>query len=235
MGPAEDKQYPNVWPQESDLPDFQKFMDTMFESTRTIGLHLVEAIALGSNVPATALLSRCLPDSSYARLISYPEAPVERLKSGKSQRIWPHTDEGVLTLLFQDNVGGLELEDRPNGRQFVPVTPTPVGAPSEIVVNTSDALQRWTNDAIKAGLHQVNVPANLMAASGGVVPRRLSYPFFLGPNFDASIGPLPHFVSEKCPAKYEEMKYLDYCKMLVGGNYLNRKASEADARETVVL
>lgn len=219
IGPPEDVEYPNVWPNESVLPGFREFMEDHFQRSRAFALHLVEAIAMGLDIPATALLSRCLPDSSYARCIMYPESSVRSLSSGKSQRIWPHTDEGVLTLLFQDSIGGLELEDRPNGRIFVPVPPTPEGAPSEIVVNTSDALQRWTNNFIRAGLHQVNLPAGLKDADSGIVPTRYSYPFFLGPNFDASIGPLPHFVSDDNPANYEEMKYLQYCNLLIGGNY----------------
>ena len=174
---------------------------------------------MGLNIPATALLDRCVPDRSEQRFNFYPESSVETLNSGTSQRIWPHTDFGVLTLLFQDSVGGLELEDRPNGRKFVPVTTSPQGARSELVVNTGDCLQRWTNNIIRAGLHQVSIPSDLKEFSNGVVPRRISCPFFLEANYDKSVGPLPHFVSERQPAEYEEISSIEYHRQRVEKEY----------------
>lgn len=215
MGPPDDDQYPNVWPKESDIPGFKEFAEEHFHQCRTISLHIIEATAMGLNVPATALLERCMPDRSEARFNFYPESSVEALSSGKSQRIWPHTDYGPLTLLFQDGVGGLELEDRLNGRRFIPVTTCSPGASTELIVNTGDTLQRWTNNLIRAGLHQVNIPPDLKRFTTGVVPRRLSYPFFLEADYDKSVGPLPQFVSEDHPAMYDEITSIQYHSLRV--------------------
>ena len=46
------------------------------------------------------------------RLNDYPAIEVEKIKTGNVSRIWPHFDLGVTTLLFQDEVGGLEFENR---------------------------------------------------------------------------------------------------------------------------
>lgn len=179
-------------------------------------MQLVEATAMGLDIPATAMLNRCVPDRSEARLNFYPEISVETLSSGTSQRIWPHTDFGIITLIFQDSVGGLELEDRLDGRKFVPVAKSSQGALGELVVNTADCMQRWTNDAIKAGLHQVSVPLNLKKRDSGVVPRRVSCPFFLKADYDESVGPLPQFVLDQTPAGYDEITAIEYHRRRVG-------------------
>lgn len=45
------------------------------------------------------------------RLIRYPAVEGEAIRTGKTARTTPHTDYGSITLLFQDNVGGLQVED----------------------------------------------------------------------------------------------------------------------------
>jgi isopenicillin N synthase-like dioxygenase len=174
---------------------------------------------MGLNIPAIALLDRCMPDRSEARFNFYPESSVEALSSGKNERIWPHTDFGVLTLLFQDGVGGLELEDRLNGRKFVPVTTCSPGASTELIVNTGDCPQRWTNNVIRAGLHRVIVPPDLKRFTSGVVPQRISCPFFLEADYEKSVGPLAQFVSEDYPALFDEITSIQYHRLRVEKEY----------------
>lgn len=220
MGPPEDTEFPNIWPSSADLPSFRGFAQQHYEACRAIGLHLVEATAMGLHISAHSLLNRCVPDHSDARFNFYPQSFVEALSSGTSARIWPHTDFGVLTLLFQDAVGGLELEDRPNGRVFVPVSMTRgPGGESVLVVNTGDCLQRWTNDVIRAGLHQVSLPQDLKKFKDGIVPARMSCPFFLEANYNKSVGALPEFVSEKCPSLYNEITSIEYHRQRVEKEY----------------
>lgn len=92
---------------------------------------------------------------------------LEAMKTGLIKRTWSLTDFGIIILLFQDHVGGLELEDRSRPGTFVPVTPVKVGLGqrSEMVVNISNTFQRWTNGVIKAGLHQVPAPPAFKASA----------------------------------------------------------------------
>lgn len=51
-----------------------------------------------------------------------------------------HTDPGVLTLLLQDDTGGLQAESAEHG--WIDIAPRP----GTIVVNLADTMQVWTKD-----------------------------------------------------------------------------------------
>lgn len=52
-----------------------------------------------------------------------------------------HTDWSSMTMLFQDDCGGLEIEDPNVSGRFLPAEPIK-GA---LVVNVGDLLMRWSN------------------------------------------------------------------------------------------
>lgn len=79
--------------------------------------------------------------SNYYSPISKDVKPGQ-LRCGK------HLDYGSITLLFQDDVGGLEV--KPNGADYIPVTPIP----GTVVVNLGDLMQQWT----LATKHRVVIP-----------------------------------------------------------------------------
>ena len=60
-----------------------------------------------------------------------------------------HTDPGILTLLFQDMVGGLQALSKSNG--WIDIAPQK----DAIVVNLGDSMQVWTNDNYRAAVHRV--------------------------------------------------------------------------------
>lgn len=183
-------------------------------------------------------MDRCRKDASELRLNRYPPVSLARLADGRVKRTWPHTDFGIITLLFQDDVGGLELEDRRTPGTFVPVAPAPPGGPSEMVVNISDTFQRWTNGVIRAGVHQVAPPPAYKARAlavhgngnghangsghangGGVLPERHSCVFFAKASRDTSAGPLPQFVSDEHPAQYDEITALEFQQRMTSQLY----------------
>ncbi|KAK2606644.1 hypothetical protein N8I77_005378 [Diaporthe amygdali] len=212
-GPLDDTQYPNLWPREDALPGFRDFMEHTYQQCQEISLRIVAAIEVGLGLQPRALVRRCCPAASEIRMNRYPPVSMERLADGRVKRTWPHTDFGIITLLFQDHVGGLELEDRAQPGTFVPVTPVKVGPgqKSEMVVNISDTFQRWTNGVIKAGLHQVSAPpAYKTSAADGILPERHSCVFFFKACRNTSAGPLPEFVTPENPAHYDEITALEY-------------------------
>lgn len=91
-----------------------------------------------------------------------------------------HTDYGVLTILAQDEVGGLEVRLRETG-EWVPAPPVP----GSFVINIGDMLERWTAGHYRATPHRVK---NVTSTD------RLSAPFFFDPGWHCRVQPLPAFV-----------------------------------------
>ena len=86
-----------------------------------------------------------------------------------------HTDYGLLTILRQDDCGGLQVKSR-HGWIEVPADP------DVFVCNIGDMLDRMTGGRYRSTPHRVR---NTSGRS------RLSFPFFFDPSWDAEIGPLP--------------------------------------------
>jgi isopenicillin N synthase-like dioxygenase len=166
------------------------------------------AVEVGLGLAPGVLVDRCRRDASEIRLNRYPSIPREHLADGNVKRTWPHTDFGIITLLFQDGIGGLELEDRARPGKFTAITPVQPGQPSEMIVNVSDTFERWTNGVIKPGLHQVSPPPG--SENEPVLPERYSCVFFAKASRDTSAGPLPHFITEDNPAHYDEITALEF-------------------------
>lgn len=185
-------------------------MESCYSYFQDISLQIMAAMELGLSLDKGTLVDRCIPAASEIRLNHYPPTDLHVLSDGKTKRTWPHTDFGIITLLFQDTVGGLEMEDRARPRTFIPVTPGDPNAPTEMVVNISNTFQRWTNDRIRAGLHQVNVPPSMKGKEEGVCPARYSSIFFFKAHRDTSVGPLPAFTNSSNPARYEDITALQY-------------------------
>lgn len=152
--------------------------------------------ALGSRVAAAMARSLGLEDDWFAaafadapnttRLLHYPPHPAEsaynQLGAGA------HTDWGAITLLAQDDTGGLEVRNA--ALEWLSAPPVP-GA---FVVNLGDLMARWTNGVYASTMHRVKT------ASGG--RDRYSVAFFYSPRHDAVIAPVPTCVGPEQPARF---------------------------------
>jgi isopenicillin N synthase-like dioxygenase len=85
-----------------------------------------------------------------------------------------HTDYGLLTLLYQDEIGGLQVK---HGSGWIDVP----YVPGSFVVNVGDMLERLTSGRYTSALHRV------INSSGR---SRISMPFFFDPRFDAELRPI---------------------------------------------
>lgn len=118
--------------------------------------------------------------------------PVSRksIEAPGHARITPHTDFGLCTILFQDQVGGLEV-DPFHTNEFLPATPMR----GTCVINVADLLQRLSNDRLRSTMHRVTTPklskenlANI--GEDGFLPARYSTAFFVHPSADVEIVPI---------------------------------------------
>jgi isopenicillin N synthase-like dioxygenase len=118
------------------------------------------------------------------RLLHYPAVPREVLEQAGHARISAHTDFGLCTLLFQDQIGGLEIDPMHDGH-FVPAPPID----GTVLINIADLLVRFTNGRVKSTRHRVVSPS-LERFKGDVLPARFSIPFFVHPDPETTIDPI---------------------------------------------
>jgi isopenicillin N synthase-like dioxygenase len=107
MGRVDDPDYPNKYPAEDKAPGFKEWMDGFFSRAQGLSLDLMRSLEIAMELPQNALVDRCQGNASELRMLYYPQVHRDDLKDGKSMRIWPHTDFGILTLLVQGSTSGL--------------------------------------------------------------------------------------------------------------------------------
>jgi isopenicillin N synthase-like dioxygenase len=146
------------------------------DALRPVADAVMRAIALGLGLPAEWFEQHLTDDPTILfRIFHYPPEPA----GGVSATQWgvgEHTDYGLLTLLAQDQLGGLEV--RALDGSWINVEPRP-GA---IVCNLGDMLERLTGGRYRSTPHRVR---NTSGAS------RLSFPYFFDPSWDATVPTLP--------------------------------------------
>ncbi|KAH7847202.1 hypothetical protein Vadar_023205 [Vaccinium darrowii] len=122
----------------------------------------------------------------------YPLCPQPELAMG----IPAHTDHGLLTLLIENEIGGLQIQH--NGKWFN-VNPLP----NSFLVNTDDHLEILSNGRYKSIKHRAVVNSNAT---------RISIAVPLGPSLDTVVSPAPELIEGESgrPAAYLPMKYKDY-------------------------
>ena len=200
-------------------------MESFYEQCTAICLHLMEALELGFKIPRGSLCQRCIPSKSDLRLSHYPPISIFDMRSGSLTRISPHTDFGIISLLLQDDVGGLEIENRSRPGSFRP-------APSksnELIVNVSDTLQRWTNDRLLPGVHRVTIPHHLKGWNETMLRERFSVAYFFKADFDVSVGSLPVFVIEGDEKKYDDITALQLHQLRNQAMYSHINSSQTKA------
>jgi isopenicillin N synthase-like dioxygenase len=133
-------------------------------------MQLMRALEIGLEVEKGSLTRRCILSASDLRLNRCPALGIQDLRDGSVSRVSPHTEFGVIPLLLQDEIGGLEIEDRTRPNSFLPMAPRQ----TEMIVNASDALQRWTNGVLRAGVHRVTIPHGMKEKGDAVLPGRFS-------------------------------------------------------------
>lgn len=153
--------------------------------------------------------------SSAARLNYYPaHDPVPNEDKANvtdlgDMALHHHTDPGAITLLLQDDHGGLQALSKTSG--WIDVQPKP----GTIVVNVGDVLQVWTNDRCTAGTHRV-LPVS--STSG-----RYSTPFFYQPRFDAEISP---WVGDMHSPNYRSFSWREFIRGRVTDNFADYGESD---------
>jgi isopenicillin N synthase-like dioxygenase len=145
------------------------------DAMRPLADAVMRGMALGLGLPATWFERHLTDDPTILfRIFHYPptESGVEEGRWGVGE----HTDYGLLTLLAQDHLGGLQV--RTVGGRWIEVEPTP----GVIVCNLGDMLDRLTGGRYRSTPHRVR------NTSGR---GRLSFPYFFDPSWEATVPTIP--------------------------------------------
>ncbi|GAA5822175.1 hypothetical protein JCM11251_004881 [Rhodosporidiobolus azoricus] len=189
-----DSPYENRWP-DAEFPEFKPFMNDFFATCHKLHLEIMRALALAMGLGESFFDTKVNQQAHNLRLLNYPSIEREKIDNG-GNRAGAHSDYGTVTLLFQDMVGGLEVQDKEGN--FVPAKPVA----DTVVVNVGDLLQRWSNDVLKSTIHRVVLPFDLKET---MTPRRNSIAFFSNPNLHEIIACLPNTGEPKYePVECEE-------------------------------
>ena len=143
----------------------------------------------------------------WLRLLYYPP---QILPDNDLYGSAPHRDFGALTVLAQDQVGGLQVQS-PDGEWLdVPELP------NSFVVNVGNMLHRLTNGLL------ISTPHRVINKSS---KERYSCPFFYDPNINAVIKPQGNRVSANNPENFEPIIYGDYLKHELTSTYNQHKSN----------
>jgi isopenicillin N synthase-like dioxygenase len=186
---------PNQWP---DLPDFRETLEAYVTAMSALGYRLMRHAALACGANPLDILPAFETPTLWLRLLHYPPSPAQSPDDLYGSA--PHTDFGALTILAQDDIGGLQVQ-------------TPSGAwvdapriPGTLVVNVGDMLHRLSNGMLKSTPHRVINRAG---------QARYSIPFFYDPHVATTVNPLPGTGA----AKFAALHFGDFLRAELGAAY----------------
>jgi isopenicillin N synthase-like dioxygenase len=168
---------PNLFP--SEPSGLREAVLDYLAALTLLGHSLMGGIALSLGLEEDYFAAGAMVDPLVLfRIFNYPPGPGT---AGDGQPAWgvgEHTDYGVLTILKQDEAGGLQVKSRMGGEvRWVDAPPIP----GSFVCNIGDMLDRMTRGVYRSTPHRV------LNRSGR---DRLSLPFFFDPGWTAEVRPI---------------------------------------------
>lgn len=166
-------QPPNIerWPSKN----FRDLMCAFYTNALEASFNLMRAIEESLQLPRDYFVTTHKGQNITLRLLYYPAQAQQKPEPGQLGA-GAHSDYGFMTLLFQDDVGGLQVLGR--HQKWLDVHPQK----NTTIINSGDLLERWTNGHYPSTLHRVNIK--------NAQKERLSIAFFLDPDSDTWVEPI---------------------------------------------
>lgn len=164
---------------------FAKTMRAFYQKNMRSAEKLQQALALSLQQSMDFFTNAHSGENATLRLLHYPA--IDKVETGQLGA-GEHTDYGMLTLLYQRQIPGLEVLD--NSGQWMTVE----SEENTILINSGDLLERWTNGKLRSTLHRVQ------PMGSGV--ERYSIAMFVDPDSNTPINPLPSCIDDAHPQRY---------------------------------
>lgn len=181
---------PNRWPEHA--PWLQAAAETYLKHTIRLGKDLLRLFALALDQDEDFFLQWSQKPMAQSRLFHYPK---QDAVDEKELGVAPHTDYGMVTILTQDPIGGLEVCKRDGEWISAPFVP------NTFVINLGDMFRVWTNDLF------VSTPHRVVNRTG---KERYSIPTFFNLDYDTPVACLPNCQSDDNPPRHKPIKSGDY-------------------------
>ncbi|CAN5371585.1 2-oxoglutarate and iron-dependent oxygenase domain-containing protein [soil metagenome] len=168
----------NNWPDAA--PGFRPPIERYFVEAQGLSRTLMTVFTDALALPAGYFDSMVDHSIEVMKMNNYALAEGDAEIADDLQGMGAHTDFGILTILWADQVPGLQVLDRHG--VWHDVQP----ADGALLINLGDAMARWTNDRWMSTVHRVDPPV-----VDGRIQRRRSAAFFFDGNYDAVLEALP--------------------------------------------
>ncbi|XP_068669412.1 gibberellin 2-beta-dioxygenase 8-like [Aristolochia californica] len=169
---------------DDDEDTLRSTIEEFAEAVSNLAQRLAKILAEEAGDNSSYFVDSCSRKTCYLRLNRYPPCPISAEVFG----LMPHTDSDFLTILYQDQVGGLQLLR--DGRW---ITVKPIQ--EALIVNVGDLFQAWSNGAYKSVEHRVMTNNNL---------ERFSVAYFMCPSNDTVIE------SFQQPSMYRKFSFKEF-------------------------
>ena len=216
IGPKRPLYGPNQYPE--SIEGFQQILEQHYWDMLALGKKILSALAIALNIDEDFFDSKFTHPLSVLRFLHYPPRTAHTDETGAEVQpvaAGAHTDYGCITILWQDELGGLQVQDV-NGNW---VDAPPIA--DSFVINIGNMMARWSNDRYKSTPHRVYSPSS---------EERYSIPFFVEPDFDTDVSCLPNCCKEGEAPKYEPISAGDWMIYCFNSTYAYR--TEASTAET---
>ena len=174
----------NQWPE--GLPGFREQTLAYQAAMRGLGDRVLAILALSLDLPEDYFVPFYDMPGTTLRMLRYP--PHSAAALANQLGAGAHTDWGGVTMLAQDDIGGLEIRNAAG--EWIQATPVP----GTFVVNLGDLMQRWTNALYRSNMHRVK--------NNNSQRNRHSVVLFYNPRRDALIECLPTCTDAEHPPKF---------------------------------
>ncbi len=196
----------NQWPK--DEAEWRRIIERYYSEVFVLGQKILEGIALCLELDRHYFHQFYKHPLVRSRLLHYPPASNTAEVIGAGE----HTDYGSITILWQDDIGGLQVKNRAG--QWVDA-PKIDGS---LVINIGDMLQTWSNDLFASTPHRVRNTSGLA---------RYSIPTFFDPDYETVVECLPNCSSAENPPRHPPMVAGEYISARYDGSYAYRQPEKA--------
>ena len=146
--------YDTAWP---PIKTFGPLSREFYSAGESLSLRICDALSAGLGLPTGHMrnvhkLVGQKGNLSCIRTNYYPPISSEKIIAGDQARIGEHVDSDTFTLRFQDQIGGLEIENHEG--EFIPVDPIP----GTVIVHGGSAMKSCSMGALFEAKHRILVP-----------------------------------------------------------------------------